>query len=116
MKKINKINWLALFCIFLFLSKNSPAQTTALPEKSLKTVVYKIKKRGEQNSLSAKQVIDIDKLLVSKKGILSSVTNGANRTVSVKLESNFPEEEIKKLLGSIFNLEVESFETIDNKK
>ena len=116
MKNIYKTFLLAFFISFLFLAQNATAQLSVPKEKTIKTAVYKIKKHGDQNSLTAKEAIDIDKLLVSKKGVLASTTNIANRTVSVKLEDNFPAEEIKKLLAEAFKFEVESFEVTDTKK
>ncbi len=101
---------LALF----FISQIGFSQATANASEGYKTVVYKIKKPNEQNSLTPTQVINIDKLLSSKKGIIASNTNGALRLTSVKLEKSFPEVEIKKLLGEALKLEVESYETINN--
>jgi len=114
MKKLlfAQIAFIVAFFFFSITGNAQVASTTA----AMKTVIYKIRKPDEQKSLTPQQVIDIDKLLASKKGIISSNTNGVNRMVSVKMETNFPEEEIKKLLGSVFKLEIESYEVVDNSK
>ncbi len=116
MKKTYNLSLLALLFGLLFFAKNGTAQTNARSEKNQKTVVYKIKKQGEQKTLTTNQVIEIDKLLISKKGVLSSTTNGATRLVTVKVGSDFPEVEINKILRSVLHLEVESFEITDNTK
>jgi len=108
---------IAFLLIFIFTLQPGYSQVNSqLNNSNTKTVVYKIKKIDEQKGLSTQMVIDIDKLLASKKGIISSNTNGATRVTTVKMEANFPEGEIAKALGNIFKLEIESYELIDNSK
>lgn len=112
MKKL-LLTQIAFMLIFLFCLPQAKAQANVHPIKS-KTVVYTLKKQHEQNGLTAQQAVDIDKLLNSKKGILSSVTHAANRTVTVLVEGTFPHEIIKELLGSMFKMDVESIQVTEN--
>lgn len=107
---------LTLTLLLVMFSTGVTHAQTNTTNKSSKTVIYKITKHGDHAPLSPQTVIDIDKLLVSKKGIISSTTNSQAYTISVKMDGNFPEEEIKKLLGYSFKLEIESYNVIDNTK
>lgn len=109
---------LALLFLTTFLGINSAYSQASVHTNNggTKTVVYKIKKQAEQNPLTPKMASDIDKQLSSKNGIISAATNSTRRTVSVQMNKDLPEEEVKKILISVFKLEVESYETTDNTK
>jgi len=116
MNKILSLSKIKLLVAFFFALTSAKAQTSNHGSAGSKTVSFKIKKKCESPFLTPKEVIDIDKLLVSKKGILACNTNGKTWMVSVKMENNFPEAEVKNLLGDVLKLEIESYELIDNSK
>lgn len=103
------------FFLFIFLLALSPlkAQTASAANDKNKTVVYLL---NDHTALTAQKAVEIDKTLISKKGILSSSTNVQARTVTVKVQDTFPEEEIKKLLASVLHIEVRSYKILNTTK
>lgn len=111
---IKKILFVKIAALLAFMFSGALANAQENTPVKSKTVVYTIKKQAEKSGLTAQQAIDIDKLLNSKKGILSSVTNVTSRTVTVLVEGSFPPETIQRLIMDLFKLEVESYHVTEN--
>ncbi len=79
-----------------------------------KTVIYKIHNEKKNQVLSQSTCNEIDKMFISKKGILSSKTNVATLETTVKMINEVPEADLKVIFIS-HKLEVEIINVVHGK-
>jgi hypothetical protein len=115
MKKTNYIKFLALFFSLLFFSKNGFSQVSSSAGANQKTVIYKLHSHSANTIIDKSTCDNLDKMLMSKKGVVSSKTNGTTWETTAKMIPEVPEKDLKDIFNSL-KLEVEKITVSDNKE